>query len=536
LQPVAVLDQRTDRDDEGRNGTVFNAMSRNAVPTRRSGLHAVWVAVVVIAGLLTFWPGGAAATALPGGHPAAAPVFDVKSFGAKGDGSANDTPAINKAIVAANKASGGGVVDFPSGTYKAGGSIHLLSNITLDLESGSTLAGTSSGYDKAESNPNDKFQDYGHSHFHDAMIWGDGLTNIGFTGSGTIDGKGNFATGNPKSGQADKLISLTRCDNLTLSGITLKNGGHFAVLTNACNDITSDHLTISTASDRDGWNVISATNVKITNITDSSNDDALVFKSDWALGRTYPNGNVTVDHAKLSAGCCNALMFGSETCGDFTHYVFTNIDITKSGKSGLGIVSMDGAKISDVTYNGVTMSGTASPIMEKVGTRKRCGGSPGVGSIGDIHYENVTGTKAGSFSPTLWGQSGHDISNVTFDNVNLTLPGGHAAMSTSVPSDNGDYNPNSIGTRPAYGFYLRHVTGISFTNSSVKFSSNDGRPALLVNTAGPVKFDHVTAQTGSGSPFDVGFQTATGYCVTNSVNTKGTSLKVNASGSTRSCG
>ena len=60
------------------------------------------------------------------------------------------------------------------------------------------------------------------------MIWGDSLTNIGFTGSGTIDGKGKFATGTPKSGQADKLISLTRCTGLTLDGITLRNGGHFA--------------------------------------------------------------------------------------------------------------------------------------------------------------------------------------------------------------------------------------------------------------------------------------------------------------------
>jgi polygalacturonase len=487
------------------------------------------VAVLAVAGLLAFWPGGASASTL------AAQVFNVKDYGAKGDGSTNDAAAVNKAIAAANKA-GGGVVDFPKATYKIGSSLHMMSNVTLNLESGSLLKGTSSGYDKAESNPYDKYQDYGHSHFHDAMIWGDGLTNIGFTGSGTIDGGGSFATGNPSSGQADKIISLTRCDGLTISGITLKNGGHFAILTNGCNDITSDHLTISTASDRDGWNVISAQNVKITNITDSSNDDALVFKSDWALGKTINSGNVTVTNAKLSASCCNALMFGSETCGDFSHYTFTDITITKAGKSGLGIVSMDGAKISDVTYNGVTMSGTASPIMEKVGTRKRCGDSPGVGSISDIHYENVTGTNAGAYSPTLWGQSGHDISNVTFDNVNLTLPGGHGTMSTGVPSDNGDYNPNSIGTRPAYGFYLHYVTGVTFTNSSVRFSKDDGRPAVIANNTGQVTLDHVTAQTGNSAPYDVGFQSANGYCVTNSVNTKGTALKVNTSSSTKNCG
>src|SRR6266568_2417301 len=416
------------------DGSVSNAVSRGTSPTGRAVFRRSWPVVLAAIGLLLYGQGGASASAQPA-HPAATPVFNVKSFGATGNGSTNDTPAINKAIAAANKA-GGGIVEVPSGTFKAGGSIHMMSNVTIQLDSGSTLAGAGSGYDAPEANPNDKFQDFGHSHFHDAMIWGDKLTNIGFTGSGTIDGGGHFITGNPKSGQADKLISLTRCDGLTLNGITLKRGGHFAILTNDCGNITSDHLTIATASDRDGWNVINAQHVHITNITDASNDDALVFKSDWALGQTLNNGDVTVTHA---------------------------------GKSGLGMVSMDGANISNVTYNNVTMSGTASPIMAKIGSRLRCGGKPTVGSISDIHYNGVTGTNAGAFSLTLWGRSGHDISNVTFTNVNLTLPGGHAAMSTGVPSDNGDYNPNSLGTRPAYGFYLHDVTGISFLNSSVKF-------------------------------------------------------------------
>ena len=222
------------------------------------------------------------------GPAAAAPTatFNVKNYGAKGDGSTNDAAAITKAVNAAN-AAGGGTVEFPSGTYKVGSTVHLKSNVTVQLDSGSTLTGTSSGYDAPESNPNDSYQDFGHSHFHDAMFYGDGLSNIGFTGSGTIDGGGNFITGNPSSGQADKLISLTRCTNLTMNGITLKRGGHFAILINGCNGVSSDHLNIQTASDRDGWNVINTQNATFTNITDAANDDALVFKSDWALGQRF---------------------------------------------------------------------------------------------------------------------------------------------------------------------------------------------------------------------------------------------------------
>src|SRR6266542_2009836 len=216
---------------------------RNAITIKVARLAALALAALIVASV-------GVATAAD-----AAQVFNVKDFGATGDGTTNDTPAINAAVVAAN-AAGGGILDFPAGIYLAGGSIHLLSNVTFQLDAGSTLLGAASGYDVPEPNPYDQFQDFGHSHFHDAMIWGDGLSNIGFVGSGTIDGGGHFITGNPKPGQADKLISLTRCDGLTVNGITLARGGHFAMLINGCNHVTSDHLTIATSGDRDGWNVI----------------------------------------------------------------------------------------------------------------------------------------------------------------------------------------------------------------------------------------------------------------------------------------
>src|SRR3954454_6020495 len=197
---------------------------------------------------LALWAPAAANAAA---HPAA--TYEVTAYGAKGDGKASDTSAINKAITAAN-AAGGGTVDFPSGTYLSA-SIHLRSHVTLNLDSGATIKAASSGFDAAESNSYDKYQDFGHSHFHDALLWGENLTDIGFTGSGTIDGAGHLKTGSISSGQADKAFSVKVCDGLTFSGITIKRGGHFGILMNGCNHVTLDHLTVSTASDRDGVNV-----------------------------------------------------------------------------------------------------------------------------------------------------------------------------------------------------------------------------------------------------------------------------------------
>lgn len=469
----------------------------------------------------------------------ALPVFNVKNYGAAGNGTHNDTPAINKAVAAAHAASGGGIVEVPKGTYLSANSIHLLSNVTMQLDAGSTILGSGAKtYDAPEPNPNDKYQDFGHSHFHDAMLWGDHLTNVGFTGSGTIDGGGHLIPGTPVTGQADKIISLTRCDGLTLSGITLRRGGHFAALVNGCTNVVSDHLTIATTGNRDGWNVISTTHVTITAIKIASNDDALVFKSDWALGQTLPSGHVSVDGAVLSAQCCNALMFGSETCGPFTDYTFDHIAITGAGKSGLGMVSMDGADISDVHYSDVTMSGVSSPIMEKIGNRLRCGGSPSPGHISNVTYTNVTGTGAASpqYSPTLWGlDSAHRVTGVTFDGVNLTLPGGSGAVGTGVPSNSSDYNPAGIGPRPAYGWYLHNVDGVQFTASSVRLAADDARPAVIANAAGTVDFTGFTAQRGSKSPFDIGFQSVSGYCVATSQTTTGGVLRVSKTGSASTC-
>ncbi len=457
-------------------------------------------------------------------------VFSVTSFGAKPDGQTDAAGPTNKAIEAAAK-NGGGTIDFSGGNFVMKATVHLASNTTIRVNSGSTITGSAGGYDKPESNPNDSFQDFGHSHFHDAMFYGNGLSNVTFTGGGTITGGGHLITGNPKSGQADKIISLTNCSNLTISNITLARGGHFAALINGCNGVTSDHLTIATGSDRDGWNIINSSNVNITNINDTSNDDALVFKSDWALGKRFTNqGHVTVNNAHLHAGCCNALMFGSETCSDFTDYTFTNITITGASKSGLGMVSMDGAKISNVHYQNVTMSGVNSPIMEKIGNRARCGDHPGTGQISNVTYDTVTGTSK-SFTATIWGQdTSHEPNHITFKNVKLTEPGGSTSTSTGLPSNNSkDYNPKSIGTRPAYGWFIHNANNISFTGGGVSFAKTDHRPAVNVITGSAISFTDFSVEKSAG-PTDYFFNGVSGYCVTP------TGPRITATGgSTKSC-
>src|SRR6266508_1662871 len=188
--------------------------------------------------------GGLVATALlvamayPTPAEAAPPTFNVRDYGAAGNGSTLDDDAIDRAINAAN-AAGGGVVVFPAGTYQSR-SIHLKSNITLQLDSGATIRAAASGFDAPEPNHYSRYQDFGHSHFHNALMWGDGISNVTITGTGTLDGSALETANAVPAGHGDKNLSLTRCANVTLRGITFRSGGHFAVLMNGCDGVLLD--------------------------------------------------------------------------------------------------------------------------------------------------------------------------------------------------------------------------------------------------------------------------------------------------------
>jgi len=119
--------------------------------------------------------------------------YDVRAFGAKGDGQTLDTAAINKAIEAA-AANGGGTVRFPAGMYLSF-SIRLKSNIALYLDQGATIVAADpkevkGTYDVPEPNEWDMYQDFGHSHWQNSLIWGIGLENVSILGPGMINGKG----------------------------------------------------------------------------------------------------------------------------------------------------------------------------------------------------------------------------------------------------------------------------------------------------------------------------------------------------------
>jgi polygalacturonase len=318
----------------------------------------VLVPVLIAAGCTTSstaptTPAAAAPTpAIPAGQ------FNVRAFGATGDGITLDTAAINQAIEAAAIA-GGGTVVFPAGNYLSF-SIHLKSHVALYLGMGATIvaaeppADLSTGYDAPEANPGtENYEDFGHSHWHNSLIWGEDLEDIAITGPGRIYGHGlsrgsnrrdvtpeeraqiaNFTpdvggqeiTGPnlalPESARAaiaaqkrgpfgypgrdtlpagvgNKAIALKNCRNVIFRDFTIYHGGHFAILATGVQNWTVDGLKIDT--NRDGIDFDCCQNVRVANCTvNSPYDDGICPKASFGLGRVMPTENVTITNCQVS--------------------------------------------------------------------------------------------------------------------------------------------------------------------------------------------------------------------------------------------
>ena len=457
----------------------------------------------------------------------AQPIFNVMNYGATGNGSTTDSPAINAAIAAAG-AAGGGMVTFPPGNYLCG-SIHLSNcpvNLTLYLSNNAVILGSVGNIDQHESNPYSQYQDEGHSYFHDSLIWGENLQNFSLEGPGKIDGHGALTTGNPSSTQGDKDLCLILCSNVLIDGVTITNGGHFGILAQACTNMVVRNARIWEKTSRDGFNLICSSFCIVSNCDIEGSDDSMCLKSTYALGRKINCQNIRIVNSTILSTENNATQIGSETVGDFRDVTWSNLVLTAAGKAGIGITSQDGSIIDGMTYDNIIMSNCACPIFLKLDYRTTDTPNPTVGRIRNISINNVYAYHSTYYNrtntSTINGYSGTTnvpIENITFNNVHVSNIGRNPATAvTNYPAENQDWQPQNFGNWPSYGWYLRWANNISFTNCSVSFDNNDDRPAVVADTATNVLFENFTADVGNNDTnYDMGFLNGSVFDVTDAV-------------------
>lgn len=451
-----------------------------------------------------------------------APVFDARDFGAQGDGVALDSPAINRAIARAAE-SGGGTVLLPPGTYRAF-SVRLASRIRLHLTAGAVLLAaeppeqptSTGGYDLPEDNAAVRFpyQDFGHSHWRNSLLYGLGLTDVVIDGPGLIWGQGlvngDYEHGHlpaMQPGVGNKAIALFDCARVLIRDVRILEAGHVAVLATGCRDMEVARLVIDT--NRDGVNLDCCRRVAVRDCRiNSPNDDGICLKSSFALG--YPafcediliSGNWVSGRYQIGSmmdGTFRPINEGPEKTANVTHRTgrikfgtesnggFRRVRITDNhlqGSRGLALESVDGALIEDITVRGLTLRDLRhAPIFLRLGARLRGPAGTQPGRLRGITITDVDAVQNYSSMPMIIaGIPGHPIEDVTLRHIHLALPGGQSARigRRRVPEAVASYpDPECFGVDvPASGLFARHVTGLVMHRVSVACARPDARPAV----------------------------------------------------------
>ena len=433
--------------------------------------------------------------------------YNVRDYGAKGDGKTLDHIAINKAIDAC-VAGGGGRVLLPAGTYLCG-SIRLKSNVDLHLMAGAKILAAPASmkaYDESEVFGAPEYQDGGHTYFHNSLIWAEGQQNVSITGHGMIDGEGLTKRDTEKAGNVqggsigtgDKAIALKLCRNVTIRDITIYRGGHFAIITTGCDIGTIDNVTIDT--NRDGIDIDCCKYFTVSNTkVNTPNDDAIVLKSSYALKRPVLCEHILITNCIVTGyklgtfldgtyvpekvnWVCGRIKLGTESNGGYRNITISNC--TCMWSSGLAFEEVDQGRMENIVVSNISLSHVHHyPIYITTGCRNR---GPKertqVSTARDIYINNVVADDCDSLAGIIiTGMEGMPIKNVSLNNIRIQYRGGGKKVTTPYREQGTNYpEPRWAGPTPAYGLFARHVDGLKLHNVEFELLSPDERPDIIL--------------------------------------------------------
>ena len=440
-------------------------------------------------------------------------IYNVRDYGAKGDGQTLDHEAINRAIDACTQ-QGGGQVVLPTGTYLCG-SIRLKSNVDLHLTPGARILAAPASmkaYDESEVFGGPEYQDGGHTYFHNSLIWAEGQHNVSITGRGTIDGDGltkhdTENAGNVQGGSigtGDKAIALKLCLNILIRDVTIVRGGHFAIIVTGCDIGTIDNVLIDT--NRDGIDIDCCKYLTVSNCkVNTPNDDAIVLKSSYALKKPVLCEHILITNCLVTGyklgtlvdgtyvpekvnWVCGRIKLGTESNGGYRNIAISNC--TCMWSSGLAFEEVDQGIMENITVSNISMSHVHHyPIYITTGCRNR---GPKerttVSSARDISISNVVADDCDSLAGIIvTGMPGAPIRNVSLSNIRLQFRGGGQKVEGEYREQSTHYpEPRWAGPTPSYGLFARHVDGLRLRDVTFELLRPDERPdVLLIDVQNP---------------------------------------------------
>jgi hypothetical protein len=472
---------------------------------KNAGLSLVVIACQAVAG---------AAGSTAGGHQ----HYSIVDFGAVGDGRTLSTANIQRAIDRAH-GRGGGTVVIPDGIFLCG-SIVLRSGVTLHLQKGATLLGSTHPVH------------YERTAGHPGLIVADSAIGIAITGEGTIDGQGlqlaltidslhaigqfsdpeyNRRRMRPSEGVRPHIINLSRCANVTVRSVTMKNGAGWVQTYTRCTRVTIDSVTVNSTAfwNNDGLDICDCTQVTVARCNINAADDAICLKS---MARGLCNDSISISDCTLRSSA-SAIKFGTDSWGGFRNISVRRITVYDTYRSAIALECVDGGTLANVLVEDVRARNTGNALFIRLGHRNP---DSTVSTLRNVTVKNLTAEIPfgrpdidydlrgpdlpffhNTFPASITGIPGHPVENVTLTNIGISYPGRGTRGMAYVPLWDLDRVPEAekeypefsmLGELPAWGLYVRHVNSLSVTGMTLRVREKDYRPAFAVDDAKNLSF------------------------------------------------
>ncbi|MDE6490499.1 MAG: hypothetical protein K2L49_05000 [Muribaculaceae bacterium] len=428
--------------------------------------------------------------------PASALDCNVSDYGTVADGATLDTPAIQRAIDAC-AASGGGTVTLPQGDYLTG-TINLRSNVEFRFAKGARLVATLdlSAYQKH----NDELA---------GIFYTEDADNVAITGPGVICGRGmdfmypdsaktisgtvldyvrqghglrKVADGigdgplHPRD-RYHQMIVFSNCTGLRLSDFTCNDSPYWCFLIVHCDRVTVSGLTIDNnlvIPNSDGLDIISSSNVNVSDCYISCGDDAIVLAGyDWHFGDpgfrriSRPSENININNCILRSRS-SGIRIGGWDQNPMSNYNLSNITIFDSN-AGINIQIRDYAGIENINFSNINIEtrlhtgdwwGNGEPI--RISSMRGRQSHPG--AIRNVRFSNITCNSENSIY--IYADPDCVIDGVDFTNFSFNMRQGSLA---GVTGGNIDMRPTIVADRE---FFASDIPIVHVENASrVRFTS-----------------------------------------------------------------
>ena len=450
--------------------------------------------------------------------------FNIIKYGAIGDGKTNNTTSIQSAINAAHS-NGKGRVIIPEGRFLTG-SIDLKSGVELHLEEDAVILGSTKHSDHKVVKKS----------YMRSIIMASYQENISITGKGTIDGQGraaalhvdslfhigeldskryNHVEGRPRFYMRSMLLVFVGCKNVLISGIQLKDAASWVQHYDRCTNLTIENIKVDSDAywNNDGIDISDSKNVIVRNCYINSADDGICLKSHY---EDHYIDNVIITDCTVRSSA-SAIKFGTKSLGGFKNVTIKNIKVYDTFRSAIAIESVDGGFLENVLIDSINAINTGNAIFIKLGNREP---DKGNSILKNVTLKNIKVDVAfqrpdyaydmrgpalpffhNIFPSSITGMPGHKVENVHLENIEINYPGrGNKALAYSplhrlkdVPEAEDEYPEFSMfGELPSWGFYIRHVNGISLKNVSLSIDFPDYRPAIVLDDVQNFYSDYIS--------------------------------------------